>query len=41
MLVNYFTFNIGSVGPPNIYLGEEISQVKLPNGVNTWAVSAS
>ena len=37
----YFPLNPGSVGPPKIYLGANISKVALPNGVEAWAISAS
>ena len=40
-LRKYFHLKPGSVGPPNIYLGGKLSQVILPNGVNTWAISTS
>ncbi len=37
----YFDFKPESIGPPKIYLGGRVSKVGLPNGVQTWAFSAS
>jgi hypothetical protein len=31
----------GSIGPPGIYLGAKLSKVRLPNGVEAWAMSPS
>jgi hypothetical protein len=36
-----FPMKEGSIGPPNIYLGAKLSKVKLPNGVEAWAMSPS
>ena len=36
-----FPLKLGSVGPPKIYLGANISKVALPNGVKYWAISDS
>ena len=38
---HYFPMKPGSIGPPKIYLGAKISKISLPNGVTSWAISAS
>ena len=40
-LNHYFPIKSGSIGRPKIYLGTKISQVTLPNGVISWAMSSS
>jgi hypothetical protein len=40
-LDKYFPMKEGSIGPPSIYLGAKLSKVKLPNGVEAWAMSPS
>ena len=45
-LNKYFPFKKDKKGrpliePPSIYLGGKVSQVELPNGVTTWAISSS
>lgn len=37
----YFYIKEGSVGPPDIYLGNKVSQVTLENGVKAWSWSSS
>ena len=31
----------GSIGPPEIYLGNKVSKVTLDNGVDAWSFSSS
>ena len=31
----------GSIGPPNIYLGNKVSKVTLENGVKCWSFSSA
>ena len=40
-LDKYFKLKKDSIGVPKLYLGAEVSQVQLPNGVTAWALSAS
>ena len=40
-LNKYFKLKPESIGKPTIYLGAKITQVLLPNGVTSWAMSAS
>ena len=37
----YFYIKDGSVGPPDIYLGNKVSKVTLQNGVDAWSFSSS
>ena len=37
----FWTMKKGSIGPPNIYLGNKVSKVKLENGVSCWAFSSA
>ena len=37
----YFPMKPESIGEPKIYLGAKISKIILPNGVSSWAISAS
>lgn len=37
----YFYIKEGSVGPPDIYLGNKVSKVTLENGVDAWSFSSS
>ena len=37
----YFYIKEGTVGPPNIYLGNKVSKVVLENGVEAWSFSSS
>lgn len=36
-----FPMKEGSIGTPDIYLGAKLNKVKLPNGVEAWAMSPS
>ena len=40
-LGKYFQIKEGSVGPPKLYLGGRVSTVRLPNGVEAYAISTS
>ena len=37
----YWTMKKGSVGPPDIYLGNKVSKVTLENGVDAWEFISS
>ena len=37
----YFYIKEGTIGPPNIYLGNKVSKVTLENGVEAWSFSSS
>ena len=37
----YFYIKKGSVGPPEIYLGNKVSHVTLANGQKAWGFSSS
>ena len=37
----YFLIKEGSIGPPNIYLGDKVSKVTLDNGIDAWSFSSS
>ena len=37
----YFPLKPASIGPPKIYLGAKVTKVKLPNGVDAYAISMS
>jgi hypothetical protein len=37
----YFCMKPGSIGDPSYYLGARLSLIKLPNGVQAWAMSPS
>ena len=37
----YFFIKEGSVGPPNLYLGNKMSKVTLANGIEAWSLSSS
>ena len=39
-LRKYFPLKPGSVGPPKLYLGGNLSKLELPNGVQALAISA-
>ena len=32
----FWTMKKGSIGPPNIYLGNKVSKVTLENGISCW-----
>ena len=36
----YWTLKKGSLGPPNIYLGNKVSEIVLENGVRAWSFSS-
>eukprot|EP00804_Cyclotella_cryptica_P019398 CCRYP_006588-RA/>CCRYP_006588-RA protein AED:0.13 eAED:0.13 QI:0/0/0/1/0.75/0.6/5/0/864 len=38
-LDKYFMLKPGSLGDPDIYLGAKLKKMKLPNGVEAWAMS--
>ena len=38
---NFFTMKKGSVGDPDVYLGAKVKRMKIPNGVQAWALSSS
>ena len=40
-LGRYFMLKEKSIGPPTIYLGGQVRQVELENGVKAWAVGSS
>ena len=38
-LDKYFRIKPGSLGDPDIYLGAKLKKMRLPNGVEAWALS--
>ncbi len=37
----FFKMKPGSIGDPDLYLGAKVKTMKMPNGVEAWALSAS
>jgi len=37
----FFAMKPDSIGDPNVYLGAKLREVRLPNGVSCWSMSAS
>ena len=40
-LGKFWTMRKGSIGPPNIYLGNKFSKTTLENGVKCWLFSSA
>ena len=40
-LGKFWTMKKGSIGPPNIYLGNKVSKVTLEKGVKYWSFSSA